>query len=116
MREDYYAGLEDRYFMTFDQAKEKKLKIDFNAISPAPSPNKIGITLIDNVTLEDVVPYIDWVRHLEFNACFTQILLPITLCLYYILETESILPNMGASWTLSKPWLSENLQRRSCWH
>merc|ERR1712176_1002055 len=30
MREDYYAGLEDRHFMTFDQSKEKKLKIDFD--------------------------------------------------------------------------------------
>lgn len=56
--------------MTFDQAKEHKLKIDFNAVPPAPAPNRIGITLIDNVTLEDVVPYIDWVRHPEFNACF----------------------------------------------
>merc|ERR1712176_1240040 len=30
IREDYYAGLEDRHFMTFDQSKEKKLKIDFD--------------------------------------------------------------------------------------
>ena len=61
MREDYYAGLEDRYFLTFDKAKEQKLAIDFDAVPPAPSPNKIGVTLIDDVSLEDVVPYIDWV-------------------------------------------------------
>lgn len=60
MREDYYAGLEDRYFLTFDQAKEQKLKIDFDVVPPAPAPNKIGVTLIDSVSLEDVVPYIDW--------------------------------------------------------
>jgi 5-methyltetrahydrofolate--homocysteine methyltransferase len=60
MREDYYAGLEDRYFLTFDQAKDQKLKIDFDAVPPAPAPKKIGVTLIDNVSLEDVVPYIDW--------------------------------------------------------
>mmetsp|Transcript_24210 Transcript_24210/g.49556 ORF Transcript_24210/g.49556 Transcript_24210/m.49556 type:complete len:671 (+) Transcript_24210:2-2014(+) len=60
MREDYYAGLEDRYFLTFDQAKEQKLVIDFDAVPPAPAPNKLGVTVIDNVSLEDVVPYIDW--------------------------------------------------------
>jgi len=60
MREDYYAGLEDRYFLTFDQAKQQKLAIDFDAVSPAPAPTKLGLTVIDYVTLEDVVPYIDW--------------------------------------------------------
>lgn len=35
--------------------------IDFNAVPPAPSPNKMGITVIDSVGLKDVVPYIDWV-------------------------------------------------------
>jgi 5-methyltetrahydrofolate--homocysteine methyltransferase len=60
MREDYYAGLEDRYFLTYDQAKEQKLKIDFDVVPPAPAPNKIGVTVIDSVSLEDVVPYIDW--------------------------------------------------------
>merc|ERR1712176_1582731 len=60
LREDYYAGLEDRYFLTFDQAKKKKVDIDFDVIPPAPVPNKLGITVVENVTLEDVVPYIDW--------------------------------------------------------
>ena len=60
MREDYYAGLEDRYFLDFPQAKEQKLVIDFDATPPAPPPNKMGVTVIDSVTIEDVVPYIDW--------------------------------------------------------
>jgi 5-methyltetrahydrofolate--homocysteine methyltransferase len=60
MREDYYAGLEDRYFLTYDQAKEQKLVIDFDDAPVAPTPNKIGVTVIDNVSLEDVVPYMDW--------------------------------------------------------
>lgn len=60
MREDYYAGLEDRYFLTFEQSKEQKLKIDFDASPPPPTPNKLGLTVMDNVTLEDVVPFIDW--------------------------------------------------------
>jgi len=60
MREDYYAGLEDRYFLDFDQAKEQRKKIDFDAFPPSPCPNKLGITLIDDVSLEEIVPYIDW--------------------------------------------------------
>jgi hypothetical protein len=48
MREDYYAGLEDRYFLTYDQAKEQKLKIDFDAAPPAAAPNKVGVTVIDS--------------------------------------------------------------------
>jgi len=60
LREDYYAGLEDRYFLTFEEAKKKKVDIDFDAVPPASVPNRLGVTVIDNVTLEDVVPYIDW--------------------------------------------------------
>jgi len=60
MREDYYAGLEERYFLTFEEAKEQKLKIDFDAAPPAPAPSELGVTAIENVSLEDIVPYIDW--------------------------------------------------------
>ncbi len=60
MREDYYAGLEDRSFLTFEEAKGEKKVIDFDAKPPAPVPNKIGVTVIDSVNLADVVPYIDW--------------------------------------------------------
>lgn len=60
LREDYYAGLEDRYFLTFDEAKKKRVDIDFDAFPPASAPNRPGVTVIENVTLEDVVPYIDW--------------------------------------------------------
>jgi 5-methyltetrahydrofolate--homocysteine methyltransferase len=62
MREDYYAGLEDRNFLTFEKAKKAKFVIDFDAKPPAPAPNKLGITVIDSVKVADVVPYIDWVR------------------------------------------------------
>jgi len=60
MREDYYAGLEDRYFLTFEKAKEQKFVIDFDSVPPVTAPKKLGITSIDSVSLEDIVPYIDW--------------------------------------------------------
>ena len=58
-REDYYAGLGDRYFLTFEKAKEHKFVIYFDSLT---APNKLGITSIDSVSLEDIFPYIDWVR------------------------------------------------------
>merc|ERR1711966_289319 len=60
MREDYYAGLEDRNFLTFEEAKNQKKVIDFDALPPAPVPNKLGITVIDSVKIADVISYIDW--------------------------------------------------------
>ena len=62
MREYYYAGLQDRYFITFEKAKEKKSVIDFDSVPPVTAPKKLGIISIDSVSLEDIVPYIYWVR------------------------------------------------------
>jgi len=59
LREDYYAGLEDRYFLDFDQSKKRKLEIDFEATPPPPAPKQIGVTAV-TASLEDVLPYIDW--------------------------------------------------------
>jgi 5-methyltetrahydrofolate--homocysteine methyltransferase len=61
LREDYYAGLEDRYFLTYEQAKAQKFKIDFDKSPPAPVPNKMGVSVIDSIKVADIVPYIDWV-------------------------------------------------------
>ena len=76
MREDYYAGLEDRYFLTFDQAKEQKMKIDFDNAPPAPAPNKPGVSVVDSVRVADIVPYIDWVRARKMQTKVTLTLLP----------------------------------------
>ena len=67
MREDYYAGLENRYFPTFGKAKEQKFVIDFNSVPPVTALKRLGITSIDYVSLEDIVPYIDWVRYCTFQ-------------------------------------------------
>jgi len=60
LREDYYAGLEDRYYLTHEEAKKQKFVIDFDAVPPAPAPKKLGVTVIDTVSLSDVIPFIDW--------------------------------------------------------
>jgi 5-methyltetrahydrofolate--homocysteine methyltransferase len=61
LREVDYTGLEKRYFLYFDNAKKKRSwKFDFDAHPVAPTPNQLGVNVVDNVSFEDVVPYIDW--------------------------------------------------------
>ena len=42
MREYYYAGLEDRYFITFEKAKEQKFVIDFDSVPPCDCAEETG--------------------------------------------------------------------------
>ena len=60
MREDYYAGLEERNLLTFDKAIEKRLSIDWAKEPCAGKPVKPGIHVEKNYPLSEVVPYIDW--------------------------------------------------------
>ena len=60
LREDYYAGLEDRYYLTYEQAKGQKFKIDFDLNPPACAPKQVGVTVMDQTTIADIVKYIDW--------------------------------------------------------
>mmetsp|Transcript_105704 Transcript_105704/g.305639 ORF Transcript_105704/g.305639 Transcript_105704/m.305639 type:complete len:653 (+) Transcript_105704:923-2881(+) len=60
LREEYYAGLEDRKFVDLEKAAKKKYAIDFDATPVAPMPNECGVHVIDNYTLDMVLPYIDW--------------------------------------------------------
>ncbi len=57
VREDYLSGKKERQFLAFADARAHAPQY-----KPAPLklPNKLGITLLDNVRLGDLVPYIDW--------------------------------------------------------
>jgi len=57
VREDYLSGKKERQFLAFADARAHAPQY-----KPAPVklPNKLGITLLDNVRLGDLVPYIDW--------------------------------------------------------
>jgi 5-methyltetrahydrofolate--homocysteine methyltransferase len=59
MREDYYAGLEERNYLPLEDAKEKKLVIDFDAVGVPPPPAQLGTHTVSE-TISGVVPYIDW--------------------------------------------------------
>ena len=60
VREDYYDGLEDKVLVSFEDAKEKKLKIDWTIAPPAPRPNVVGINVENNFDLNVLRKYIDW--------------------------------------------------------
>ena len=60
MREDYYASLDDITMLPFEKAVSKAKKIDFETAPPAPTPSQLGTFVVEDVSLADVVPYIDW--------------------------------------------------------
>mgnify|MGYP006077793277 FL=1 len=60
MREEYYAGLEERRLLTYEQALSKRMKIDFNATPPVCAPKQLGVQHIKGFPLADVMDYIDW--------------------------------------------------------
>jgi 5-methyltetrahydrofolate--homocysteine methyltransferase len=108
MREDYYAGLEDRYFLTFEQARGQTLQIDFDASPPAPAPNQLGVTVVDWCKISDVVPYIDWVSTLDGFASSSWS--PFS----HRCHVEPLLPNLGTSWKIPQSRIPKDLQRSSC--
>ena len=59
LREDFYAGLDERNYVTFEQAKSKRLQIDFAAEPPVPVA-QLGVKVETGRAIADVVPYIDW--------------------------------------------------------
>ncbi len=57
IREDYLSGKKDRQFLSLADARAKAPQLKAAQVK---LPNKLGITLLDNVRLGDLVPYIDW--------------------------------------------------------
>ncbi len=46
-------------FVSLAEARANKVKIDWENYTP-PVPNELGVTTFDDISLEDLVPYIDW--------------------------------------------------------
>jgi 5-methyltetrahydrofolate--homocysteine methyltransferase len=59
LREEHYAGLENKAFLPLSKAIAKRRVIDFSACPPPPRPNKLGTTVITK-SIEEVIPFIDW--------------------------------------------------------
>ena len=60
MREDYYASLDDITLIAYEKAMKQGKAIDFVDRPPAPRPSQLGSFVVDDVSITDVIPYIDW--------------------------------------------------------
>jgi len=61
LREEFYAGLEDRKYLDIAKARAQACKIDWTAPAMQPcQPKLVGKKVYKNFPIEDVVQYIDW--------------------------------------------------------
>jgi 5-methyltetrahydrofolate--homocysteine methyltransferase len=60
IREEFHATKQDRKSLSFQEAQGKRYEIDFGSQPPPPAPKSMGVTILDQYTIADVVPYIDW--------------------------------------------------------
>ena len=61
LRAEFYAGLEDRKYLTLKDARARAPKIDWTAAENKPiRPKQLGIRVFKDFPLEEVIPYIDW--------------------------------------------------------
>ncbi len=59
MRVAHAASQRDEKYLTLEEARQNKVKIDWNS-TEIRKPNKLGVTVLDNFPIADLVPYIDW--------------------------------------------------------
>jgi len=59
MREDHYASLASRKFLTLEKTREKMLKVDWKANVP-PKPKMLGTKVYKEYDLAELLPFIDW--------------------------------------------------------
>ena len=61
MREEFYAGLEDRTYLSLPEARKRALRLDWTDAALAPRrPAQLGTRVFQDYPLEEVLPYIDW--------------------------------------------------------
>lgn len=59
MRIAHAASQKEEKYLTLDEARKNKVKIEWNS-TEIRRPNKLGITVIENQSIEELFPYIDW--------------------------------------------------------
>jgi 5-methyltetrahydrofolate--homocysteine methyltransferase len=58
-REDHANRREDKEYVSYEEAKANKFKIDWEAIT-IPTPKKLGTTYFEEYPIEEIRKYIDW--------------------------------------------------------
>ena len=61
MRDEFFAGLEDRKYLTLAEARQKKLELNWKDPAQAPAkPATLGVTVYADVPISEVTDFIDW--------------------------------------------------------
>ncbi|SUZ58800.1 uncharacterized protein METZ01_LOCUS11654 [marine metagenome] len=58
-REKFLSKKSQKRYIDYKTAKQNSFKIDFNEFKPI-KPNNLGIEIIEEIPLDELVPYIDW--------------------------------------------------------
>lgn len=58
-REKFLKRGKQKTYLSLSQARENKLKIDWDATSIS-KPKELGVQTLEQITLKELVPYIDW--------------------------------------------------------
>lgn len=59
MREAHAASQKEEKYLTLDEARSNRVKIDWTA-TEIKRPTELGVTVLEDYPLSDLVPYIDW--------------------------------------------------------
>ena len=59
IRENYLNRATKKQFVSFEEAKKNKLQLEFNQ-DIIIKPNFLGVKVLNNIALSDIVPFIDW--------------------------------------------------------
>ena len=59
LRESRKNNLSDKEYISLEEARQHKLNLDWHHYFP-PKPNFIGVKVLDNIQLEEILPFIDW--------------------------------------------------------
>ncbi|XP_020627745.1 methionine synthase-like [Orbicella faveolata] len=59
VRDEHYDSLKDRKYLSLEKARLKKANLDWVDFTPV-RPSFLGVKVIDDCELTDLIPYIDW--------------------------------------------------------
>mmetsp|Transcript_1892 Transcript_1892/g.2724 ORF Transcript_1892/g.2724 Transcript_1892/m.2724 type:complete len:1245 (+) Transcript_1892:45-3779(+) len=60
LREEHISNLQSYSFLSIEEARQRKLAIDFDKHPPVKAPSFIGEKVIDDFPIADLLPFIDW--------------------------------------------------------
>ncbi|XP_077522805.1 methionine synthase-like isoform X2 [Amblyomma americanum] len=60
MREDYLDSQREKKYVSLERARRERLQLSWNSEFPPVKPQFLGTKIFDDVSIQELVPYIDW--------------------------------------------------------